>query len=100
LLEGLYDYNQKSSSGELILRQPGQNSLLFDLAVITLYPSLYEMEEITRYPHVDFSCYNLDLLSTNMEKPCQKIIEMMDDLFSLVKTICKSGSSNVLNLPS
>ena len=32
----LYDYNHKSSSGELILRQPGQNSLLFDLAVITL----------------------------------------------------------------
>jgi len=51
----LYDYNQKSFSGELILRQPGQNSLLFDLAVITLYPSLYEMEEITRYPHADFS---------------------------------------------
>ena len=50
LLDGLYDYNQKSSSGELILRQPGQNSSLFDLAVITLYPSLYEMEETTRYP--------------------------------------------------
>lgn len=73
---------------------------MFDLAVITLYPSLYEMEEITRYPHVDFLYDNLDLLSTNMEKPCQKIIEMMDDLFSLVKTACKPGSSIVLNLPS
>jgi len=58
------------------------------------------MEEITRYPHADFSYYNLDLFSTNMEKPCQKIIEMKDDLFSLVKTVCKLGSSNVLNLPS
>lgn len=69
--------------------------MLFDLALIILYPSLYEMEKITRYPHTDFSYYNLDHLSTNMEKPCQKIIETV-----LVKTVCKPGSSNVPNLPS
>ena len=100
VVRGLYDYNQSSSSSEIMLRQPGQNSLLFDLAVITLYPSLYKMEEITRYPHDDFSYDNLNLLSTNMEKPCQYIIEMMEDLFSLVKTACKQGGCNILNLPS
>ena len=97
----LYDYNHKSSSGELILRQPGQNSLLFDLAVITLYPSLYEMEEITRYPHADFLYDNLDLLSTlTWRNLAKRFIEMMDDPFSLVKTICRPGGSNVLNFPS
>ena len=94
------DYNQKSSSGELILGQPGQILLLIDIAAITLYQSLYKMEDITRYPHADFTYDNLDLLCTNMEQPCQKIIEMMNDLFSLVKTACKLDGRNILNLPS
>jgi hypothetical protein len=95
-----YEYNQKSSSREDVLEQPGQNSLLLDIAMITLYPCLYKMEEITRYPHDVFSYDNFNLLSTNMREPCQKIIEMMDDLFSLVKTGCKPGGRNILNLPS
>lgn len=99
IVQKLYDYNQRSSSSEVVLRQPGQNILLFDIAVITLIPILYKMEEITRYPHADFSYDNINVLSTRMKEPCQYIIEMMADLFSLVKTACKQGSDNILNLP-
>lgn len=85
LVQHLYDYNQKSAI-EVLSTQPEQKLLSIDLTMATLYPCFFKMEEITRYPLTEFSCNNLDLL-TNMKKPCQNIIEMMTDLFSLVKEI-------------
>ena len=46
-------------------------------------PLLYKMESITRYPLREFSYNNLDLLA-NQHDACEKIIEMLDELFSLV----------------
>jgi hypothetical protein len=41
------------------------------------------MELITRYPLEEFSYKNLDMLA-NQHDACEKIIEMLDELFNLV----------------
>ena len=41
------------------------------------------MESVTRYPLKEFSYDNIDLLA-NQHDACQKIIEMLDEMFTLV----------------
>jgi hypothetical protein len=49
-----------------------------------LYPCIYRLDQTTRYPLPQFNYDNLDLLS-HFRQPCELIIEMMEDLFSLLK---------------
>jgi hypothetical protein len=56
--------------------------------MINAYPLLYKMESITTYPLREFSYDNLDLL-VNQHDACQKIIEILDEMFSLVSTDLK-----------
>jgi hypothetical protein len=53
-----------------------------------VYPLLYKIESITRYPLKEFSYDNLDLLA-NQHDACQNIIEILDEMFNLVLTDLK-----------
>ena len=56
--------------------------------MMNVYPVLYKMELITRYPLEEFSYKNLDMLA-NQYDACQKIIQMLDELFNFVSTDLK-----------
>jgi hypothetical protein len=53
------------------------------LCMACLYPCLYRMESVTRYPLTEFSYDNLDLLA-HLRQPCQNITEMLQDLVTLL----------------
>jgi hypothetical protein len=66
----------------VIVRQPDMTFLNVLLCMISLYPCLYKMESVTRYPLIDFGYDNLSLLHNELES-CQSIIEMLQDLITL-----------------
>lgn len=68
-----------------IVKEPDMRFLYIFSCTINVYPLLYKMESITRYPLKELSYDNLDLLA-NQHDACQKIIEMLDEMFSLVST--------------
>lgn len=82
-----YDYYQKSTN-EVIPQQPDPTFVQFILIVVILYPCFYKMNEITRYPLTEFSYKNLDLI-TNLRQPCENIIEILGDLFSLLRPLMR-----------
>lgn len=77
-----YEYHQKSVNN-IIVKEPDKRFLYIFSCMANVYPLLYKMESITRYPLREFSYGNLDLL-TNQHNSCEKIIEILDEMFSLV----------------
>lgn len=53
-------------------------------SVRALYPGLYRMEQIARYPLPEFAYENLPLLA-NQRQACDQIAEMLGDLFTVLK---------------
>jgi hypothetical protein len=76
------------SATNAIVKEPDMGFLYIFSCMINAYPLLYKMESITRYPLKEFSYDNLDLLA-NQHDACQKIIEMLDEMFNLVSTDLK-----------
>jgi hypothetical protein len=71
-----------------IVKQPDMRFLHIFSCMINVYPLLYKMESITRYPLKEFSYDNLNLLA-NQRDACRKIIEILDELFNLVSADLK-----------
>ena len=79
-------YNEyQTSINEILSTQPDQGFLFRLLAMSLLYPCVYKMNGATRYPLAQFNYNNLDLLS-NTGQACADIIEIMADLFSLLRS--------------
>ena len=68
-----------------ISKQSAQTFLYILSCTVNVYPSLYKMESVARYPLTEFSYDNLNLLSDQKDS-CQKIIEILDELihFALI----------------
>jgi HEPN domain-containing protein len=66
-----------------ISKQPAQTFLYIISCTVNVYPCLYKMESVTRYPLAEFSYENLNLLS-NQKDSCMKIIEILDELIHLI----------------
>jgi hypothetical protein len=49
----------------------------------SIYPCLYKMASISRYPLIEFQYDNMNLLN-NQSESCQMIIEMLGDLIQLI----------------
>lgn len=75
--------NHQNSVNNTIVKQPDMRFLHIFSCMTNIYPALYKMELLSRYPLREFSYKNLDLLA-NQDDACEKIIEMLDELFSLV----------------
>lgn len=75
--------NSKGIISNVIGNQPGNKFLYIFSCMTNIYPVLYKMELITRYPLEEFSYKNLDMLA-NQYDACHNIIEMLDEMFSLV----------------
>jgi HEPN domain-containing protein len=82
-----YEYYQNSIN-TAISKQPDMNFLSTVSCMITLYPCLYRMESITRYPLIEFAYDNLNLLS-NVEQSCKSLIEILQDLITLISSDLK-----------
>ena len=67
----------------VIIKQPDNRFLYIFSCMTNVFLVLYKMELITRYPLEEFSYKNLDMLA-NQHDACEKIIEMLDELFNLV----------------
>jgi hypothetical protein len=80
--------NSKRIINNIIARQLDKRFLYIFSSMTNVYPVLYNMELISRYPLKEFSYENLDLLA-NQHDACEKIIEMLDELFNLVSTDLK-----------
>jgi hypothetical protein len=78
-----YEYYQKPAK-EAISQQQESMFIRFVIIVAILYPCLYKMDEITRYPSEDFSFKNLDL-HDNLRHPCENLTKILEDLFSLLR---------------
>ena len=78
-----YSEYQSASNG-IIAKQSDQGFLQKLLSMAVLYPCFYRMDQTTRYPLPEFNYDNLDLL-TDLRQPCENLIEMMGDLFTLLK---------------
>lgn len=66
-----------------ISKQSAQTFLYILSCTVNVYPSLYKMESVARYPLTEFSYDNLNLLSDQKDS-CQKIIEILDELIHLI----------------
>jgi HEPN domain-containing protein len=66
-----------------ISKQPAQTFLYILSCTVNVYPCLYRMESVARYPLTEFSYDNLNLLSDQKDS-CQKIIEILDELIHLI----------------
>jgi HEPN domain-containing protein len=75
--------NSKRIINNVIIKQPDNRFLYIFSSMTNVYLVLYKMELITRYPLEEFSYKNLDMLA-NQHDACEKIIEMLDELFNLV----------------
>jgi hypothetical protein len=82
LLISRYNLHQNFINSAIV-KEPDMRFLYILSCMINVYPLLYKMESITRYPLKEFSYDNLDLLA-NQYDACHKIIEMLDEMFSLV----------------
>jgi hypothetical protein len=80
--------NSKRIISNIIVNQPDNRFLYIFSCMTNIYPVLYKMELITRYPLEEFSYKNLDMLA-NQRDACQMIIEMLDELFNFVSTDLK-----------
>jgi HEPN domain-containing protein len=78
----LYDTFQFSNT-DIIAKQPEQAFLQIVVGMVTLYPCFFRMENITRYPLLEFQYENLDLLA-NQKQACREINEMLGDLFAIL----------------
>jgi HEPN domain-containing protein len=83
----VYTHHQKSVNNTIVKR-PDIRFLYIFSCMMNVYPVLYKMELITRYPLKEFSYDNLDRLA-NQHDAWEKIIEILDELFSLVSTDLK-----------
>jgi hypothetical protein len=86
----VYKHYQKSKRiiSNIIFNQPDNKFLYIFSCMMNIYPVLYKMELTTRYPLEEFSHKNLDMLA-NQDDACQKIIEVLDELFNLVSSDLK-----------
>ncbi len=82
-----YEYYHNSVH-TLIVNQPDMMFLNTLLCMVALYPCLYKMVSITRYPAIEFAYDNLNLLGNELES-CQRIIEMLQDLITLASNELK-----------
>jgi hypothetical protein len=62
--------------------QPDMILLNTFLFILSLYPCLYKMISVSRYPLIEFGYGNLHLLGNELES-CQRIIEMLQDLITV-----------------
>src|SRR5919199_5863979 len=69
-----------------ISKQPTQTVHYIISCTVNVYPCLYKMESVTRYPLAEFSYENLSLLSDQKDS-CMKIIEIFDELIHLISKI-------------
>jgi hypothetical protein len=83
----MYIHHQNSVNNTIV-KEPDMRFLYIFSCMMNVYPMLYKMELITRYPLKEFSYDNLDLLA-NQHDACQKIIEILDEMFNLVSTDLK-----------
>ena len=81
LVRERYDYYQNANIA--ISKQPEITFLTIVSCMTNLYPCFYKRELITRYPLKEFAYNNLNLL-TNLGEPCQSLVEMLQDLISLI----------------
>jgi hypothetical protein len=81
LVKKKYDYYQNSIKA--ISKQPEMNFLVTLLCMATLYACFYKMDLVTRYPLKEFGYDSLNLL-TNLGQSCQSLVEMLQDLISLI----------------
>jgi hypothetical protein len=81
LVRERYEYYQNSIIA--ISKQPEMTFLAVVSCMANLYPCLYRMESVTRYPLSEFAYDNLNLLA-NLGQPCQSLVEMLQDLISLI----------------
>jgi hypothetical protein len=80
--------NSKRIINNIIVNQPDNRFLCIFSCMTNIYTVLYKIELISRYPLEEFSYKNLDMLD-NQHDACQKIIEILDELFNLVSTDLK-----------
>ena len=78
-----YEYHQNSVMA--ISTQPDMSFLTTLSCMVNLYPCLYRMESVSRYPLSEFAYDNLNLL-TNLGQSCQSLIEMLQDLITLISS--------------
>ena len=78
-----YEYHQNSVMA--ISTQPDMSFLTTLSCMVNLYPCLYRMESVSRYPLNEFAYDNLNLL-TNLGQSCQSFIEMLQDLITLISS--------------
>ena len=78
-----YEYHQNSIMA--ISTQPDMSFLTTLSCMVNLYPCLYRMESVSRYPLSEFAYDNLNLL-TNLGQSCQSLIEMLQDLITLISS--------------
>jgi HEPN domain-containing protein len=76
-----YEYHQNSIIA--ISKQPDMTFLTIVSCMVNLYPCLYRMESISRYPLSEFAYNNLNLL-TNVGQSCKSLIELLQDLITLI----------------
>lgn len=75
-------YNDHQTLINAITTQPDMNFHYTLLCMANLYPCLYKMESVTRYPLTEFGYDNLNLLN-NQRESCQRIVELLSDLIRL-----------------
>jgi len=68
-----------------ISEQPDMAFLTTISCMANLYPCFHRMELVARYPLSEFAYDNLNLL-TNLRQSCQNLIEMLQDLITLMSS--------------
>ena len=76
-------YNDYLNSKISTSKQPEMNFFATIACMANLYPCFYKMELVTRYPLKEFAYDNLNLL-TNLGQSCQSLVEMLQELISLI----------------
>lgn len=79
-------YSNDIRNREILERSNGYTFLSFISITSCIYPCLYRMDTIARYPDVNFQYRNLDILS-NQKKACNKLHKMLDEFKSLTYTL-------------
>jgi HEPN domain-containing protein len=75
-------YEEYHKLVDTIVKQPSTVFYNILLCMLSLYPCLYKMVSVTRYPLIEFGYDNLTLLGNEPES-CRMIIEMLQDLITL-----------------
>jgi hypothetical protein len=76
-------YDEYLNSIISIRKQPEMTFFATISCMANLYPCFYKIELVTRYPLSQFAYDNLNLL-VNLGQPCQSLVEMLQDLISLI----------------